>query len=126
MTDNDLARERRRRGHWLRLARAAADIKQDDAARALGLAAGTTILAWEKGRRDPSASQMRALAQLYGVPVDMFADPDPTDEERVIDQRAALARAALELAHEVAERGEAAVLRDADARPGAPPRRLTA
>ena len=126
MADADLVRERKRRGHWMRIAREAAEVKQDDAAHALGLAAGTTILAWEKGRRDPNASQMGRLADLYGVPVAMFADPEPTDEERVISARAERARAAIELAHEVAERGEAAVLRDAGAPPSGSPRRLSA
>jgi transcriptional regulator with XRE-family HTH domain len=121
MTDAELTRERRRRGHWLRLAREAAGVKQETAAEALGLAAGTTILAWEKGRRDPSASQMRALAQLYGVPVAMFADPLHTDEERVMDARAALARAAIDLAHQDLA-AELEGSHDAQAQPSEPPR----
>lgn len=100
MTGTEKNLERRRRGFWMRVARDVADVKQEEAAKAIGLKAGTSILAIEKGRRDPTATEMRILAELYGVPVSMFADPKPTDEDRVIEERARLARAAISLAHE--------------------------
>lgn len=125
MTDAEASRLRKRRGHWLRLARVTAGIKQVDAAHRLGLAAGTTILAWEKGRRDPDATQMLELANMYGVPVSLFADPDETDEERVISRRAALAREAIGLAHEDLAQAEGA-RRAGAARRASPPRRRSA
>lgn len=125
MTGSDKIRERRRRGHWLRLARVAAGVKQTDAAQRIGLKAGTSILALEKGRRDPTATEQRILAEMYGVPVSMFADPDPTDEERVMDARAALARAAIELAGEDRDRERGADQRD-DRPPGEQPRTRSA
>ena len=125
MTGAEQARERKRRGHWLLLARKVSGVKQTDVAKRLGYKAGTSILAFEKGRRDPNASQQRLLAEVYGVPVSMFADPEPTDEERVIEARAALARAAIELAHEDLDQGEGPVP-DGDAPPASPRRRRSA
>lgn len=100
MSGIDEVRERKRRAHWLRLARVAADVKQPEAARYIGYKAGTSVLAMEKGRKDPTATEMQKLAELYGVPVSMFADPDPTDQEKVDHARAEHARAAIVLAGE--------------------------
>lgn len=125
MTGTDKVLERRRRGFWMRVARTVADVNQSVAAEAIGLKAGTSILAIEKGRRDVTATEMRILAELYGVPVSMFAVPAETDEDRVIECRAELARAAISLAHEDLGPGPAAAPADA-VPPGAPPRRLRA
>jgi transcriptional regulator with XRE-family HTH domain len=83
MTTDELEAERRRRGYWLRRARLRANLNQADVAETLGLSknSGSTIFAWEKGRRDPDASQMTVLARLYGVPVSVFSDPRETDDE---------------------------------------------
>lgn len=125
MTDADVIRDRRRRGWWLKIARDQAGLDQNAVAKLLGLKAGTSVLAWEKGRRDPDASQQKLLAGFYGVPVSMFADPQPTDEERVIDARAAVAREAIEIAREDLE-PEVAPSPVAYVRAAAPRRRRTA
>lgn len=127
MTNEEAVHERRRRGHWLRLARVEANLNQNEVARRLGLGerSGTTILAWEKGRRDPRSSHLRQLAALYGVPIEKFADPEPTDVERLIEWRAELARAAIELAHEDLARDMGAGPSD-EAPPDEQPRRRSA
>jgi transcriptional regulator with XRE-family HTH domain len=125
MTGIDEVRMNRRRAHWLRIAREAANIKQTDAARALGYKAGTSILAMEKARKVPDAIEQQKLAALYGVPVSMFADPAPTDEERVAEARAELARAAIELAAED-RKAEAATRQRGAGQPASPPRRRSA
>jgi len=125
MSGSDRARLMRRRAHWLFLARKVAEVKQHEAAAVLGYANGTSILQLEKGRQDPTAVQMQQLADLYGVPVSMFADPDPTDEERVIAARAELARAAIELARED-HQVEEETPQPSDGRPGETPRRQLA
>lgn len=87
MTEDQLAQLRRRRGYWLRLAREHADMDQNSVAKALGMSerSGTSVLAWEKGVRSPSADQLHQLAQLYGVPVSLFTEPRSTDEEWLRD-----------------------------------------
>jgi transcriptional regulator with XRE-family HTH domain len=93
MTAEEEQRERRRRGYWLRLARLRANLNQNEVARRLGLSerSGTTVLAWEQGRRDPRATVLHRLARLYGVPPELLIDPPPTDEER-LDEIVQLAR----------------------------------
>lgn len=83
MTDDEIETLGRRRGAWLRKARDRVDMDQNSVAKAIGLSerSGTSVLAWEKGRRSPSADQLHRLARLYGVPVSTFTDPRPTDEE---------------------------------------------
>lgn len=82
-TEEELATLGVRRGYWLRLARERANLDQNSAAHAIGLSkrSGTSVLAWEKGRRSPTADQLHQLARLYGVPVATFTAPQPTDEE---------------------------------------------
>lgn len=96
MTEDEVAAERRRRGYWLRLARLRADLNQNEVARQLGMSerSGTTVLAWEQGRRDPSASTLARLARLYEVPADLLLRPPKTDRERL--DELALAAGALE------------------------------
>ena len=83
MTENELTALRRRRGYWLRLAREQANMDQNSVARELGMSArsGTSVLAWEKGKRSPSMDQLDQLARIYGVPISTFTEPRPTDEE---------------------------------------------
>lgn len=73
----------------MRLARLAANLNQNDVAQQLGMGAksGTTVLAWEKGRRDPKAGQIAEMARIYGVKASLFADPPKTDEERLVEYR---------------------------------------
>lgn len=83
MTEDELATIRRRRGYWLRLAREHANMDQNSVARELGMSpkSGTSVLAWEKGTRSPSADQLHQLARIYGVPLSTFTEPRPTDED---------------------------------------------
>ncbi len=123
MTESELAILRRRRGYWLRLAREAANMDQNSAARELGMSpkSGTSVLAWEKGTRSPTADQLHQLARIYRVPVSLFTEPRPTDEEWLSE----IASGAVALAREDLE-GEEAPGHGADAPPGAPPRRRSA
>lgn len=84
MTEDELATIRRRRGYWLKLARLRANLDQNSVAAELGLTgtkSGTSVMAWEKGRRSPKMEQLEKLARLYGVPLSTFTEPRPTDEE---------------------------------------------
>jgi transcriptional regulator with XRE-family HTH domain len=76
---------RRRRGHWLRVARQRAGLTLKEVAHAMEYSqwSQTTIKKWEDGERDPSDVQLRRLAGVLGVPVEVFTDPDETDEERL-------------------------------------------
>jgi transcriptional regulator with XRE-family HTH domain len=123
MTEDEVQRERRRRGYWLRLARIRANLNQNEVARQLGMSdrSGTTVLAWEQGRRDPKATVLRQLAAIYGVPASQFIDPPTTDEER-LDAVARLAAAAEQRDwDEGRDRG-----READDEPAGGPGRLSA
>jgi transcriptional regulator with XRE-family HTH domain len=125
MTEDELAALRRRRGYWLRLAREQANMDQNSVARELGMSArsGTSVLAWEKGKRSPSMDQLDRLARIYGVPLATFTEPRPTDEEWL----QGLAAAALEAE---AEDWEASQERGSDPAAGGvgaePPGRRTA
>lgn len=70
------------------MARERAGLSQESAAKELGLSgrSKSTLSAWESGARDPKASMLARMARLYGVPIDMIADPEPTAYE-VIDRR---------------------------------------
>ncbi len=118
MTEEEASRERRRRGYWLRLARLRADLNQNEVARQLGLSerSGTTVLAWEQGRRDPRSTILRQLARIYDVPPGLFIDPPETDQERL----EALASGAIALERADWEREEEA-RRGAEDEPGAQP-----
>lgn len=43
----------------------------------------STISLWEQGRRDPPVKALEHLARIYDVPIEVFIEPDPTDEERL-------------------------------------------
>ncbi len=85
MTSEDTSTYRRRRGHWLRVARqrAGLTLKQVAAAMDYSQRSQTTIKLWEDGERDPSDVQLRRLAGVLGIPVEVFTDPDETDDERL-------------------------------------------
>lgn len=88
MTEDDRQRLRDRRGHWLRLARDAAGLNQNEVARQLGMKvkSGTSILALEKGRRKRVDSDVLfALARIYGVKPRLFLRPPLTDQERLAE-----------------------------------------
>jgi transcriptional regulator with XRE-family HTH domain len=95
MTEDELAVLRRRRGYWLELARERANMDQNSVARELRMSprSGTSVLAWEKGRRSPNMDQLEQLAKIYGLPVTVFTEPRRTD---------------LEWLDEVADRGQVA------------------
>lgn len=98
MADDELALQRRRRGYWLRLARERANLDQNSVAAQLGMSAksGTSVLAWEKGTRSPNVDQLHQLARLYSVPVQVFMEPQPTDEEWLGDLASGAVALALE------------------------------
>ena len=128
MAEDELATLRRRRGYWLRLAREQANMDQNSVAQQLGMSAksGTSVLAWEKGGRSPSADQLHQLARIYGVPVSLFTEPEATDEERLA-RMTALATGALEAEAadwESAPEGERG--QGADDEPGGQPGRQSA
>lgn len=77
--------EDRRRGFWLRMARERANLSQPAAAALLGLSdkSASTLSAWESGTREPSPSKLKAMAELYAVPVALFYAPPPTAIEQM-------------------------------------------
>lgn len=85
MATDDTAIYRRRRGHWLRVARQAKGLTLKEVAKEMdySLRSSSTIKLWEDGKRDPSDVQLRRVAGVLGVPVEVFTDPDETDEERL-------------------------------------------
>lgn len=85
MTTEDAAAYRRRRGHWLRVARVRAGLTLKEVAHEMQYSqrSQTTIKMWEDGKRDPSDVQLRQVAAVLGVPVEVFTEPDETDQERL-------------------------------------------
>jgi transcriptional regulator with XRE-family HTH domain len=85
MTTEDAPVYRRRRGHWLRVARQRAGLTLKEVAHAMEYSqrSQSTIKLWEDGKRDPSDVQLRRIAGVLGIPVEVFTDPDETDEERL-------------------------------------------
>lgn len=90
----------------MRIAREHAGLSQETAARELGLSgkSKSTLSAWESGARDPRSSMLVKMARLYGLPVEMLADPQPTAHEAIDRRLDELARAAGELEREDWER----------------------
>ena len=133
MTNEDVMAERRRRGYWLRLARQHAgpdggELTQADVAARLGLSgkSGSSISNLEKGRREASATELTRLARLYGVPVNWFSEPRPTNEEMLLEAKR-LAGGALEAEAEDWEASQGRGSDPAAADAGAvPPGRRTA
>lgn len=117
----------RRRGFWLRMARERANLTQTGAAERLGLRnqAKSTISGWESGAREPRLRYLKAMAVLYGVPLDLFTDPPPTAYESIDARLRQLAGDAIGLALE--DEGTAGEPgHDADDQPGGQPRRRSA
>lgn len=85
MATDDAATYRRRRGHWLRVARQMRGLTLKEVAKEMdySLRSSSTIKLWEDGKRDPSDVQLRRAAIVLDVPVEVFNDPDETDEERL-------------------------------------------
>lgn len=79
--------DNRRRGFWLREARVRRGLSQQGVAEYLGLSSRSksTISDWEKGVSEPKLRYLKAMAELYGVPLGAFTDPEPTAEERLDD-----------------------------------------
>lgn len=94
----DVSQENRRRGFWLRMARERANLSQEAVAALVGLSkrSKSTMSAWENGDREPKPTKLSTMARLYGVPVRVFTEPEPTAYERLDD----LAHAAIALARE--------------------------
>lgn len=59
--------------------RANADMSQAEWANALGVDKGT-VYNWEKGKGEPSASMLRKISELSGVPMDFIFVPDKSDK----------------------------------------------
>ena len=95
----DAAADNERRGFWLRMARERANLTQAAVAGLLGLSSESksTMSAWEAGRREPRLRYLKEMARLYGVPLEMFTDPEPTALERIDARLEELARTALRL-----------------------------
>jgi transcriptional regulator with XRE-family HTH domain len=94
---DDVALYRKRRGHWLRIARQQRGLTLKEVAHDLGYSqrSATTIKLWEDGLRDLSDVRLRRLAEVYAVPVEVFTEPDETDDERLSNRvRAILAERA--------------------------------
>ena len=53
----------------LAAARVNVDLTQAEVAKALHISPNT-LVAWEKGKSEPTVSQGRALAELYKIPID--------------------------------------------------------
>lgn len=123
---NDMATAQRR-GFWMRMAREFADLSQATAAQELGLSgrSKSTLSAWEAGSREPRLSHVAKMAELYGVPVDLFTSP-PASAREVIERRLSRAVADAEAAErEDWEAGQGPV-QAAGAGPDGAPRRLSA
>lgn len=89
--------DNKRRGFWLRMARERANLTQAAVAGQLGLSSESksTMSAWEAGTREPKLRYLKEMARLYGVPLEMFTDPEPTAVERIDERLEELARSAL-------------------------------
>lgn len=128
-TDEELAAQRRRRAWWIASARRA-DPRQPtlvDVALAVGLKpkSASTVSDWENNiGGGPSIGQLHKLAAFYGLPVSIFMEPDPTEQE-YLDQARALATDAVALEQADSEVGEAPAP-SVDVAPTAPLRRRSA
>jgi transcriptional regulator with XRE-family HTH domain len=81
-TEEDHARRQRRQSWWLLVSRLASGETQAAAAAACGLQAASSYGDFERGVTAPSLRQLHNLAILFGVDIDLLADPPETDEER--------------------------------------------
>jgi len=114
-TNEQLEQRRARRAWWLRVARETRGLSQSGVADSLGLSkkSASTVGDWERQVSDPSLRQLELLAALYRVPLNLFVDPPPTDEERLLELAGGAAAAGLA--------DEASAGEDPDRGAGAPP-----
>lgn len=110
-TEEELAQQRRRRSWWIAAARRADPRRPTLAAvaRAVGLKpnSASTVSDWENDiGGGPSVEQLHRLAAFYGIPVAVFMEPEPTEQEH-LDRLRMLASDALELERGDWEEGEA-------------------
>lgn len=73
---------RKRRTHWLKLARARRGWSPADVDRRLGRS-DKPYSAWEKGTTSPRGAEIRNLAEALDIPEWVITDPPITDEERL-------------------------------------------
>jgi transcriptional regulator with XRE-family HTH domain len=71
----------RHQGRCLALARQRAGISQDAAAKAIDVRKAT-LSGWETGSREPKASELQALADLYDVTLDELTGRAPLPPPR--------------------------------------------
>jgi transcriptional regulator with XRE-family HTH domain len=101
-TEDEMEGRKRRRAWWIASARRAdpRHPKLADVAIAVGLKANSasTISDWENNQGGgPSLAQLERLAAFYALPVSLFTEPQPTEEEHLSRLRdLALAAVALE------------------------------
>ncbi|MGP6170615.1 helix-turn-helix transcriptional regulator [Microbacterium sp. A204] len=62
-----------RLGRKIKIARIAADMKQDDLGQKVGVSRSAVGL-WEKGETEPSASKLFAIARVTGQRIEWFAE----------------------------------------------------
>lgn len=107
------------------MARERANLTQTAVAGELGLRsqAKSTVSGWESGAREPRLRYLKALAKLYGVPLDLFTDPPATAYEEIDERLEMLAQRALRLE---SDDWAAAPALAADDVPDGPPRRRSA
>lgn len=103
-TQEEILATRRRRAWWIASARRADPRKPklEAVATAVGLSANSasTVSDWENNLGGgPSMVQLELLAAFYGLPLKVFTEPAPTEQE-TLDGLRWLARAAIDLAHE--------------------------
>lgn len=62
----------------LEAARINAGLSQKEMAKILGVS-NTTVCNWENGNSEPSASQLRKISELSGIPMDFIFVPDKSN-----------------------------------------------
>lgn len=62
----------------LAAARVNANMTQKEAAKLMNVS-NNTIVAWEKGKSEPSVSQARELSRIYNMPYDLIFLPDTSN-----------------------------------------------
>lgn len=128
MSENDRDAVRKRRGHWMRIARERLGLSTDQVAKAVGYTGqkpGSIVTRWEKGERAVPSDRFELLARVLGLPPEWLTTPPVSDVERLEARLDELARAAGALEREdweaVQDRAPAA-----DDEPGVEPGRQTA
>jgi transcriptional regulator with XRE-family HTH domain len=81
-TAEEHAKRQRRQSWWLLVSRLASGTTQQAAAEAIGLSNASSYGDYERGVTPPSLRQLHNLAIVFGVDIDLLANPPETDEER--------------------------------------------